>query len=409
MKRVKNLFVAFFALFIGIGMFYSAKEVKASEEEVFSPWILSFDAGLTVNVMETNNYFEVRSTCFSVTYSDPTGETTGGYFDIWLEDIGVVPYCKVVEYQYIANGETITYQIGGLIWFGYHEVGELDSNPMNACFLVDRPLEYRIDTNFVEGQYYYEYMYFNDVDYRREPDWDLVYQITNLTTGTYEESWSFHQDTEGEYEVTICNKRRWESKTYKFAIDKTEPLIYLVESDWLVETPVEDGAITSAGMKVIYGDNFMVKEMTYVYRPFNSYKVESGTVESGFIFYRKGEYTISVTDMGGKKTTASFTITDYDMVVDPEGAQTVGTEVTMNQGAYEEKTIHVGYTRCIYLGGNAPSQSRLNYTFTTSNATIATVSAYGTVEAKAAGTVIITCALKSNPSKVSKIVLTILP
>ena len=197
------------------------------------------------------------------------------------------------------------------------------------------------------------------------------------------------------------------SETYEFEIDKTNPFIYLVERDYLTETPMSNGAITSAGMEVIYGDNFEVKEMTYVYRPFSG-GYEKGTVKSGFIFYRKGEYTITVTDMAGNTSVSTFTITDYDLVVDPEGAGTVGTEVTNHGGAYGDPTMSVGYTRCIYLGPTAPSQSRLQYTFTSSDESIATVSAYGTVEAKGEGTVEIKCVHKQT-GKVSKIVITVLP
>ncbi|MEI3526521.1 MAG: Ig-like domain-containing protein [Bacilli bacterium] len=56
--------------------------------------------------------------------------------------------------------------------------------------------------------------------------------------------------------------------------------------------------------------------------------------------------------------------------------------------------LHVGYTRCLYLGGNASSQSELDYTFTSSNPSIATVSEYGTVTGLSAGTVEITCVLR---------------
>ena len=197
------------------------------------------------------------------------------------------------------------------------------------------------------------------------------------------------------------------SETYEFVIDRTPPMIQLVESNYMTETPMESGAITSAGMKIIYEDDIEVKEMTYEYTTFQG-RYEKGTVQSGFIFYRKGEYTITVTDMAGNRSVATFTITDYDLVVDPEGAGTVGTEVTSNGGAYGDPTMSVGYTRCIYLGPTAPSQSRLHYTFTSSDESIATVSAYGTVEAKGAGIVEITCVHKQT-GKVSKIVITVLP
>ena len=186
-------------------------------------------------------------------------------------------------------------------------------------------------------------------------------------------------------------------------------MIYLVEWDYFVETPMLEGSITNAGMKVIYGDNIKVNQMTYQYKPFNSNKVETGSVENNFIFWRKGEYVITVVDMVGKSVSTTFTISEFDIVADPDGAQTLGTEVTQNGGAKGGTILHVGYTRCLYLGGNASSQSRLDYTFTSSNPSIATVSEYGTVTGLSAGTVEITCVLKSNPSKVSKIVLTVLP
>lgn len=214
--------------------------------------------------------------------------------------------------------------------------------------------------------------------------------------------------TIGAFATEAISTGPYYSETYSFDIDRTSPVINLIESDYLTLTPMETGAITSAGMKVIYADNVEVEEMTYEYTTFQG-KYEKGTVESEFIFYRKGEYRITVTDTMGNRSIATFTITHFDLVVDPLGAGTVGTEVTENGGAYGDTTLSVGYTRCIYLGANASSQSRLDYTFTSSDESIATVSKFGTVEAKAAGTVVITCVSKKNPNQVSKIILTILP
>ncbi len=197
------------------------------------------------------------------------------------------------------------------------------------------------------------------------------------------------------------------SETYEFFVDDDMPSIDLIEFNYNVEIPMLDGAITSAGMKVIYGGN-SIQEVTYEYRRFDG-RYEKWTIPSGFIFYRKEEYKITVTDVDGNTTIATFMITDYDLVVDPRGVDTVGTEVTENGGAYGDPTMSVGYTRCIYLGGNAPSQSRLDYIFTSSDESIATVSVYGTVTAKAAGRVVITCTNKENPKLVSKIVLVVLP
>ncbi len=416
MKSVKRLFFVFFMVLVGTVCVCTIKNVEASAAVQMTPWTLSFDNGQVVPISKEQTSFSVVANSFSVTYNDLTGETSGGYFDIWVECFGVVPYEPRIEQQYIANGETLTYQMGGNLYFVYHyynEEAQYDDR-MWIPFKVDRSIvsSNRIVTNFDANTYYYdESLYFRDGDYRRDPDIDLVFEGRNLTTGEYlEVSYgSLNVDDEGEYEVIIRDNRKNQTKTYQFAIDKTAPMIYLVEWDYFVETPVLEGTITSAGMKVMYGDNIEVSQMTYSYKPFNSNSVETGSVENNYIFWRKGEYVITVTDMVGKTTSTTFTISSFDIVADPDGAATLGTEVTLNDGEKGGTTLHVGYTRCLYLDGNAPSQSRLDYTFTSSNSSIATVSEYGTVTAKGVGVVEITCVLKSNPNKVSKIVLTILP
>lgn len=68
----------------------------------------------------------------------------------------------------------------------------------------------------------------------------------------------------------------------------------------------------------------------------------------------------------------------------------LGTEITVNQGLRYDNTIAVGFTRVLYLGEGANFGSRYNdYTWSSSNPAIATVSAYGTVFAKRPGNVII--------------------
>ena len=416
MKKIVKIFTMFFALLVTFGLVNTVSKVKASSDVVVTPWTLSFDNGQVVNIVEDQSYISVVSNGFSVTYNDLTGETSGGYFDLWVECPGVVPYEAIIEEKYIANGETLTYQIGGHLYFVYHSYNE-EMQYMDrewVSLFVDRSIvsSNRIYTNLETGKYYYNgNVSFSDIDYLRDPDYDLIFGGRNLTTGEYlEDSYGqIHLSDEGEYEITIRDNRKNQTKTYRFAIDKTAPMIYLVEWDYFVETPMLEGSITNAGMKVIYGDNIKVNSMTYQYKPFNSTNIETGTVENNFIFWRKGEYVITVTDMVGKTTSTTFTISEFDIVADPDGAATLGTEVTQNGGAKGDTTLHVGYTRCLYLGGDAPSQSRLAYTFTSSNPSIATVSNYGTVTAKGAGTVVITCVLKSNPSKVSKIILTVLP
>lgn len=415
MKSVKKIFFAFFALFLGI-MLVSVTTKAYSEVANSTPWILSFEDGTVVNIREgeRGGDINVYSNSFTVTYFDATGKTEGGYLNLWTETRMGEAFQLYICDQYIQNGESITVEKGGymeLVYEMYDEEYDWTTSVWYS-FYVNRSIidTNRIRTTLEEGKYYYkDSVWFEDTDDEWMSDTNMEWEIYNKTTGKVELGCSyFYVDKIGEYEVTVYDIVRDESLTYEFAIDKANPLIYLVESNYLTETPMENGAITSAGMKVIYGDNFEVKNMTYQYRPFKG-RWETGTVKSGFTFYRKGDYTITVTDMAGNTSVATFTITDYDLVVDPKGAGTVGTEVTNHSGAYGDPTMSVGYTRCIYLGGNAPSQSRLDYTFTSSDESIATVSIYGTVVAKGAGTVVITCVNKKNPSKVSKIVITVLP
>ena len=416
MKSVKRLFFAFFTLLVGSFLLCTVTNAKASTIVQVTPWTLSFDNGDVVNVMKDDTSCSVVANSFSVTYFDTTGNTTGGYFDVFRESLhmeGIDPYAMD---QYIQNGQTITFNLGGPITLRFHPT---DSGDYQWFYLfLDRSIinTNRIVTSLNPGQYYYnQSVWFGDYDRVRYGDQDIRFEVHNLTTDELKTIYGsafiidFYIEDEGEYEVTVTDLGRNESRLYQFAIDKTAPTIQLVKWDYMVETPVLSGTITSAGMKVIYSDNIKVNSMTYQYKPFNSTNIETGTVENNFIFWRKGEYVITVTDMVGKTTSTTFTISEFDIVADPDGAATLGTEVTQNGGAKGDTTLHVGYTRCLYLGGDAPSQSRLAYTFTSNNPTIATVSAYGTVTGLSVGTVEITCVLKSNPSKVSKIILTVLP
>ena len=413
MKSVKKIFVAFFALFLGVMLVSATTKAKAySEVPNSTPWILTFDDGTVVNIREGETGIRALANSFTISYFDTTGKTEGGYFDLWVESRHIETIEGVISNQYVKNGETITIPYSGHLTFLYYlvdDTGEILERRPYGIYL-DRSIlnKNRIRTNFVDGQYYYDSVIFDDNDDLWANDKDKVWTIYNKITGkTRIVAPYFSVSEPGEYVMTIYDKLRDETLTFEFAIDKVAPLIYLVECDYLTETPMENGAITSAGMKVIYGDNYEVKEMTYQYKPFSG-RWETGTVKSGFTFYRKGEYTITVTDMAGNRSVSTFTITDYDLVVDPEGASTVGTEVTQNGGKRGDTTMSVGYTRCIYLGPTAPSQSRLQYTFTSSDESIATVSIYGTVEAKGAGTVEIKCVHKKT-GKVSKIVITVLP
>lgn len=416
MKSVKKIFVAFFALFVGVMLVSATTKVKAdSEVQNSTPWILTFEDGTVVNIREgeTGGEVNVYSNSFTVTYFDATGNTEGGYLNLWTETRMGEQYQPYIMNQYVENGKSVTVEKGGYMILVYEMPSDEGDWMINQwySFYVNRSIvdTNRIRTDLVDGKYYYnDSVWFEDTDDEWMSDSNMEWTIYNKTTGEVKPGGSyFYVDKEGEYEVTVYDAGRDETLTFEFAIDKADPLIYLVEKDYLTETPMESGVITSAGMKVIYGDNYEVKEMTYQYKPFQG-RWETGTVNSGFIFYRKGEYTITVTDMAGNRSVATFTITDYDLVVDPEGALTVGTEVTQNGGKRGDTTMSVGYTRCIYLGPTAPSQSRLDYTFTSSDESIATVSVYGTVEAKGVGTVEIKCVHKQT-GKVSKILITVLP
>lgn len=68
---------------------------------------------------------------------------------------------------------------------------------------------------------------------------------------------------------------------------------------------------------------------------------------------------------------------------------TKGTEVTNNGGLINENTIGVGFTRHVYLGEGNIDESRLQYTWTSSDDTVATISIYGTITALKPGTTII--------------------
>lgn len=78
-------------------------------------------------------------------------------------------------------------------------------------------------------------------------------------------------------------------------------------------------------------------------------------------------------------------ITSYGgdvLVTDPTNKLIAGSEVVLNGGKRGENTITSGFTRIIYFdqyNGNAPSVSRLDYYWFSSNESVATVSDYATV------------------------------
>lgn len=421
MKSVKKIMLAIvFAMIISFGLFssvLSAKAESANAIEQLTPWILTFDNGQVVHIKKENQqYIEVASNRISVTYMDTTGNTSGGYFEIWVPDVGIVPEMPISETMYIENGQTQTFDLGGTITFKYKTTNDLDRNDdfVDVRMLVSRSIitTDRITTEYVEGQYIYDRLNFMDWDCFREGDKYIFTSLKNLRTNEVVNQsdfciWTIEKP--GEYELEIQNRFRNESKIYYFIIENNSSLITLEEWNNQVLSPLNNCGYTWAGVKVSYPSDLDIANISYEYRAFNSQNVENGTVNNGFIFWRKGEYKVTVTTSNGLTSTKFFTIGSFDIVPDPLGALTCGTEVTRNGGEYGGNTLSVGYTRCLYLDGNAPSQSRLAYNFTSSNNSIATVSEYGTVTAKQAGVVIITCTLKSNPTIVSKIVLIVRP
>lgn len=411
MKSVKKIFFAFFALLLGILLINGKANVEASEP-VATPWFITFSNGTVVNVREGDMGFTVLADSFTISYFDATGATTGGYFDLWGESRYIEQVVAYAFQQYLANGASMSFNCGVRLGFKYYqdlnEYG-FPTNPVSYQLLVHRSIftSGRIATNIEEGkEYYNDSIYFDDADDLWNNLNTVIWEVENYTTGeTKREYTYFIIYDEGDYCVTAYDTIREETLTYYFTIDKTAAIINLKEVDWMNESPLSDNHITTKGVKVVCSDDSGIESIVYRYKRFTTNYVEEGEIENNFTFYRKGEYQIVVTDIAGNTTTVNFIINNFGITPDPIGVSPVGTEVTQNDGEREGTTLSVGYTRCLYLDGDAPSQSRLDYTFTSSNTNIATVSAYGTVEAKSVGTVVITCTYKKDPTKVSKIIL----
>lgn len=111
--------------------------------------------------------------------------------------------------------------------------------------------------------------------------------------------------------------------------------------------------------------------------------------------YQYGVRPISYTNtLGVGRTT--YNVPTISLETDTGGSK--GTEVTNNGGAVNQKTIQVGFTRHAYLGNNGPSVSRLDYNWTSSDASVATISQYGTIEALKIGRTTIKGVYKNDSS-----------
>lgn len=92
------------------------------------------------------------------------------------------------------------------------------------------------------------------------------------------------------------------------------------------------------------------------------------------------------------KVNISFTLTsDFTILLDPSNVSEalIGSEVRLNGGLNLGTTITEGFTRNAFLDSSAPSSSRLDYEWTSSNENIATISQYGSILAISPGTTII--------------------
>jgi len=95
------------------------------------------------------------------------------------------------------------------------------------------------------------------------------------------------------------------------------------------------------------------------------------------------------------------------MITDVNENVTVGSEVTLNGGAYQGITLTQGYTRCVYFTDMAPSTSRLDYYWYSLDETKALVSNYGTITAISAGEVKIIAVYKGDSKKVGSLTINI--
>lgn len=400
----KKLFVSLCVCFSLITLITVIK-VKASSGAL-TPWTLSFDDKV-VNIHENEPGFSTNSNQITIRYNDTSGQTSGGYFDLWLEDIGVVPYYPYIEHEYIQNGQSRTYECGGNVWFHYYFMENGMETKTEISFFMDRDLENRLRTNFINGKIYYEYVYYFDHDFVREYDFDLTFNLTNLVTKEQTSQYGHLEvHTVGDYSVLVKNARTNQQLTYFFKIRKNNISLTLYEKSWQSETILSNDNITSNGVRLCVNSDAEIDKIIYHYTPIGGV-TETGMVNNNYIFYRKGFYEVDVINIYGFTKTCSFIIQDFDLITDPSSSVTVGTEVSANQGIYNGRSIKVGFTRCIYLGNNASSQSRFDYIFTSSNNEIATISSYGTVVAKQKGFVTITCREISNPNKFAVIKLEI--
>jgi len=123
----------------------------------------------------------------------------------------------------------------------------------------------------------------------------------------------------------------------------------------------------------------------------------------GYINLQSG-YISSVTIT--RDVTNTLESINNGIIVDPSNADYCGTQISIvekntNSKSYRENFITKGFTRLIYLDSlYAPSPSRKDYYWYSSNEDILTVTDFGTVLGKSIGTAKIYGVYKADPSKV---------
>ena len=145
----------------------------------------------------------------------------------------------------------------------------------------------------------------------------------------------------------------------------------------------------------VYSVDFCEEDLLFTsYIITNSLDLDAGTYYIGYF---------NNTDCANIKVDFGRQITQYgsyNLISDPNSSEEYGSEVRFNNGSYLGSTLTVGFTGFIYLnyGYILPSYSRLDYYFYSSNDSIASISEYGTLLGKSAGTVKIMAVYKSDPS-----------
>lgn len=167
--------------------------------------------------------------------------------------------------------------------------------------------------------------------------------------------------------LKISNNSNYEIK-YHFNNQNTQ------ESNmYFVVLIYRNNTITTESFEACNGNNGEISKKIYLYK--------NDVIYFG---YFNGIDLLNYTFSCYEKPNYLFTITTENSTANEETG--LGTEITVNNGARYDTTIAVGFTRVLYLGEDAEFSSRYNdYIWSSSNPTIATVSAYGTVFAKKEG------------------------